>query len=210
VFLTPEDLLARVAPVADLVRTAIGEGHAHVSEVHRMLGVRPDAWFDSHIIRRVARERIEGEAKRLRSVGWGVDDGVASSGIHLYVSGSMIRVAKGTIDRVPCPGRSRRRREFWMQGALPLEDRRRPVRLDYLNLLLLWDIVGDVVELTVAVPSGVWPFGGRQKLLAAVPIEHDPFWFDAEFDAGDEDDDIGLFADVDEDDEDEAGGGENA
>jgi hypothetical protein len=171
---TSELVLRRVGPVVDPTRDAIEEGLSRLDAALKALGVgRGDPWLDAHLVRAVARKRLETAAP---STGWpwSVDSAVANSGIHLSTLGANVRVARGDVLRVPAPGHSRTRRAFWSQGAA--------VQLSMfgdvdaasgrLNLLLLWKPCADgSVVLTVAVPAGVWPFHGREKLIGCIPIE---------------------------------------
>jgi hypothetical protein len=205
---TSEDLRARVEPVVDVVRIGLEAGLECVDPIRDGLGLSPDPWFDSHIVRRVARARIERAAKTSGDSTWQIDCRVPNSGIHLFLARARVRLAHGSVKRVPPPGRNLARKDFWsqrelsyIQDPLPIFDLGAVSSGARLNLLLLWTALdGAAISLAVAVPRGEWPFGSTARLHAYVPLEAD---LPAEF-VGDDDEGDDLVARID--DEDEAGG----
>ena len=182
-FFTPQQLKSFVAPVAGVVREALDDGLALLPKMLGLARIQPDPWYDAHVVRRIARDRIE-EAAALAE-GWSIDTSVANSGIHLAVPAGSIRVAHGDVARVPGPGHSDTRRQFYSQGSFDLfagsestSSLTQPV-----NMLLLWIPSDEGVALTVAVPSGVWSFGGTARLCAVATLDDE---ISGEFDAGDD------------------------
>lgn len=191
--LTSEVLVAAVDPVASRVHDALTEGWSYVGEVHDLMTIKPDRWLDSGLARTCARQRLEASAPP-SGVPWGIDRSVPNSGIHLAVPMGHIRVLQGAVRRVPTPGRNPRRQRFYCQQQPSTYQPRFPGFADasedalpLLNLLLLWDVRGKSIELTVAVPNGLWHHTGTERLLASVPLGSDFDAIEGEFEAGDDD-----------------------
>jgi len=173
-----------LGPVRDALEIGLARRGAALEELR--LG-RDEPWLESHLVRAVARSRLEALAPR-RGWPWHLDPTVPNSGIHLWTRGARLRVAAGDVKRVPPPGSNKARRDYWSQrteAAVQLslfdtDDQRRS-----LNLLLLWRARRDgSVRLTLALPYAEWPFGARPKLIGCVPVDDEPI--EGEFDADDD------------------------
>jgi len=200
---TSEELRVRVDPIVEVVRSGLEDGLAFVDPIQQLVDVSSDPWFDAHVVRRVARARIERAYGASGRPLWCIDDKVPNSGIHLLLPGTRVRVARGSVSRVPAPGRNYARREFWSQSRATYVQNVLPLYPDVLipgagelNLLLLWTTSdASSVSMSVAVPRGEWPYGRTPRLHAHVPL--DDLGFDGEF-VGDHDEGDDLVAQIDE------------
>ncbi|UDY35528.1 hypothetical protein [Dermatobacter hominis] len=176
---TPEDLRARVEPFLDVLRDGVEEGWSHVPKVQKLLRVDPNPWSDADVVRRVARDRLLRAIADESNVGWTMDETVPNSGIHLLTPDSTVRVARGTIDRVPCPGKSKAKAAFYAQDDLFAQLSFEDLDLGFetrqmLNLLVLWSVDDfDAATFTIAVPKGPWRYGAQPRLLASLTISPD-------------------------------------
>jgi hypothetical protein len=199
---TSIQLRESVECISGSVRTAVEAGLALLPATHGLLKVAPDPWFDAHLTRRVARAHLE--AVETADKCWAVDRSIANSGIHLRVPAGRVRLVRGSIDRVPGPGPSLRRKRDWRQSAFVQPDLwSGPEEMTDMNLLMLWRSHAGQVELAVAVPNGDWKFGGTARLLGFAPIDDAFDNIDSEF-VADDDDGLDLVARIDPADDDAA------
>jgi hypothetical protein len=204
--ITVEFLRAAVGCVSDPIRLALEEGLSKVPVVRSLLDAPPDPWFDAHVARRVARDRLEQAAPKFGEP-WAVDRTVANSGIHLRVPAGKVRVMRGSVEQVPAPGHSLRRRNDWKQSAyvklsLWPGDFEQLVSPQF-KMLLLWNSrLSGELDLAVAVPDGVWKHGESPKLLAYAPLSDGMDEIVGEF-AADEDSGTDLVVRFDQHDEDD-------
>jgi hypothetical protein len=193
---TPDAVRDLIIPVLDPVRAALGEGVSVVPEARSLLGVEPDPWFDAHIVRRVARRKLEQLAPG-DGIPWGISGSVPNSGIHLEVNGVSTRICRGEPAFIPPPGPSKARQRFYRQEAVVAQQLwYEPSEVPLGNVLLMWRLEGLEVELCVAIPDGEWKWGTKPRLRAVFPVIDDDLEF-AEFEA-DDDDGRWLIADIEE------------
>lgn len=171
VLLTPDGLRDVLEPVRLVAYEALEYGVFKRDEFIAREGI-DDPWYSAHTVRLFAR--LSFARAVTDGCGWSIDTRVANSGVHLRTltetGSASVRLMKGHLAKVPHPGHSRSRQEFWNaegQGYFAFGNE---MTVEASNVLLLWNDRDGEVSLGAAVPAGSWDYQSTPKLAVSCAL----------------------------------------